>query len=345
MNPEKIKADLLRSYQSKKPNYNTIGDKVKLLLGEAPKLTPPYDPSLSLNSDAEDGGTMGLLGYYASLNKKRAEEQAALDRQNVQRNRIAAIGDAVRHLGNIYNTVQGAVPQKLALDYDKQRNNELARLQARWGMEDKDLQNQLNADYKNAVLNLRAKEAEGRQAVNNARVGLLGVQQENAKNADARAKAYNDWRIDNGNKQQKLREAEHERRKAADEERKRHNRTSEGIASVRASNSGGGGGTRRGSGYVLNYGTGRITSAKPMTGEGAKRMVEEYARQHPEDTTLQGFLESKKTKKKTYSRGGVSVEDITHTKNYVAAEAYILKKGDKDFFDKYLKMNGWTYSE
>lgn len=71
--------------------------------------TPPsrtmqvVDPNSSLSGMQALGG---LMGYYTP------EEEERMRRASVANQRILAIGDALRHIGNIYNTVGGAPSQQ-----------------------------------------------------------------------------------------------------------------------------------------------------------------------------------------------------------------------------------------
>lgn len=195
-----------------------------------------------------DGGFFKWLG---GLSKKRpgrreGESDDDYDERMTRNNmRIATLADAIRHMGNIYNTSKGAALQKfnsptaeMQADLDK-RKAERARKAAA----------EADATYKGQMLEL--KRSADKRADQNAkdlkayRDGLLGVQEGNLKLAGERLG-----------------------------ETKRHNKAQEGLSASRlalsmakaartAGGSGRSGGVGGGYGYATPYG--RLASKQQLT--------------------------------------------------------------------------------
>ena len=213
-----------------------------------------------------DGGFFKWLG---GLSKKRpgrreGESDDDYDERMTRNNmRIATLADAIRHMGNIYNTSKGAALQKfnsptaeMQADLDK-RKAERARKAAA----------EADAAYKNANLQIKMDAADADRAYKGQMVELK-------KSADKRAdqnakdlKAYRDGLL--GVQEGNL--------KLAGErlgETKRHNKAQEGLSASRlalsmakaartAGGSGGSGGVGGGYGYATPYG--RLASKKQLT--------------------------------------------------------------------------------
>lgn len=195
-----------------------------------------------------DGGFFKWLG---GLSKKRpgrreGESDDDYDERMTRNNmRIATLADAIRHMGNIYNTSKGAALQKfnsptaeMQADLDK-RKAERARKAAA----------EAYSAYKGQMLDMKRQAAE--RAAQNAkdlkeyRDGILGVQQGNLKLAGDRL-----------------------------DEAKRHNQASErlrasglALAQAKAARTAGGSGSSGGVGGGYGYATpyGRLTSKKQLT--------------------------------------------------------------------------------
>lgn len=213
-----------------------------------------------------DGGFFKWLG---GLSKKRpgrreGESDDDYDERMTRNNmRIATLADAIRHMGNIYNTSKGAALQKfnnptaeMQADLDK-RKAERARkaaVEADSAYKNANLQIKMDAAaadraYKGQMLDM--KRQAGERAEQNAkdlkeyRDGILGVQQGNLKLAGDRL-----------------------------DEAKRHNKASERLGASRlafamakaartAGGSGSSGGVGGGYGYATPYG--RLASKKQLT--------------------------------------------------------------------------------
>lgn len=213
-----------------------------------------------------DGGFFKWLG---GLSKKRpgrreGESDDDYDERMTRNNmRIATLADAIRHMGNIYNTSKGAALQKfnsptaeMQADLDK-RKAERARKAAA----------EADAAYKNANLQIKMDAADADKAYKGQMVELK-------KSADKRAdqnakdlKAYRDGLL--GVQEGNL--------KLAGErlgETKRHNQATERLSASRlafamakaartAGGSGNSGGVGGGYGYATPYG--RLASKKQLT--------------------------------------------------------------------------------
>lgn len=207
-------------------------------------------PTFQKDDTKKDGGFFGWLG---GLIKKRpgirSGESADEYDERMTRNkmRIATLADAIRHMGNIYNTSKGAPLQRF--------NNPVEGLQS--GLlqrkNDRARQAALEADaaYKNANLQLKQKADEradkAAKAMDDYRKGMLGIQEGNLKLSGERLG-----------------------------ETKRHNRAQEGISASRlalarakearvagGSGSGSSGGVGGGYGYATPYG--RLASKKQLS--------------------------------------------------------------------------------
>lgn len=127
-----------------------------------------------------DGGFFKWLG---GLSKKRpgrreGESDDDYDERMTRNNmRIATLADAIRHMGNIYNTSKGAALQKfnnptaeMQADLDK-RKAERARKAAA----------EAAAAYKDALLNMKRDEADADRAYKNLALGIRGKAQKLAE--------------------------------------------------------------------------------------------------------------------------------------------------------------------
>lgn len=182
-------------------------------------------PTFQKDDTKKDGGFFGWLG---GLIKKRpgirSGESADEYDERMTRNkmRIATLADAIRHMGNIYNTSKGAPLQRFNNPVEElqnglqQRKNERARQAAA----------DADAAYKNANLRLKQASADADRAYKAMNIEL---KQKAGERADKAAKAMDEYRkgmlgIQEGNL------------KLSGErlgETKRHNRAQEGISASR----------------------------------------------------------------------------------------------------------------
>lgn len=207
-------------------------------------------PTFQKDDTKKDGGFFGWLG---GLIKKRpgirSGESADEYDERMTRNkmRIATLADAIRHMGNIYNTSKGAPLQRFNNPVEglqsglQQRKNDRARQAA------------LDADAAHKAMDIELKQKAGERAdkaakaMDDYRKGMLGIQEGNLKLSGERLG-----------------------------ETKRHNRAQEGISASRlalarakkarvagGSGSGSSGGVGGGYGYATPYG--RLASKKQLS--------------------------------------------------------------------------------
>lgn len=195
---EQVTPTLSRNYFSK-PQVTTT-----------PTTTPTAKPT-SVYTPSALNPTQSVLDYMLAPTK----EEQKLYRDNESKKRLLVLADALRHIGNIYNTTRGAVPQQFNSPVAQQeelyqkKKNEL-RTQRAAALKNAMDQAKLNADlsYKNSMLGMRQAELE-RGLANDRFNQQLNL----GKFAYNQEKDKNDWAL-------KL---------AAQQEAARHNRTSEGL--------------------------------------------------------------------------------------------------------------------
>lgn len=140
----------------------------------------PSAPVFEKDDSQRDGGFFKWLG---GLSKKRpgrreGESDDDYDERMTRNNmRIATLADAIRHMGNIYNTSKGAALQKfnsptaeMQADLDK-RKAERARKAAA----------EADAAYKNANLQIKMDAADADKAYKNLALGIRGKAQKLAE--------------------------------------------------------------------------------------------------------------------------------------------------------------------
>lgn len=136
----------------------------------------PSAPVFEKDDSQRDGGFFKWLG---GLSKKRpgrreGESDDDYDERMTRNNmRIATLADAIRHMGNIYNTSKGAALQKfnnptaeMQADLDR-RKAERARKDAA----------EADAAYKNANLQIKMDAADADRAYKNLALGIRGKAQ------------------------------------------------------------------------------------------------------------------------------------------------------------------------
>lgn len=175
-----------------------------------PTPTPTAKPT-SIYTPSASNPTQSVLDYMLAPSK----EEQKLYRDNESKKRLLVLADALRHIGNIYNTTRGAVPQQFNSpvvqqeQLYQQKKNEL-RTQRAAALKNAMDQAKLNADqsYKNSMLGMRQAELE-RGLANDRFNQQLNL----GKFAYNQEKDKNDWAL-------KL---------AAQQEAARHNKTSEAL--------------------------------------------------------------------------------------------------------------------
>lgn len=127
-----------------------------------------------------DGGFFKWLGGLSKKRpgKREGESDDDYDERMTRNNmRIATLADAIRHMGNIYNTSKGAVPQKF--------NSPTAEMQAgldkRKAERAKKAAAEADAAYKNANLQIKMDAADADRAYKNLALGIRGKAQKLAE--------------------------------------------------------------------------------------------------------------------------------------------------------------------
>lgn len=137
-------------------------------------------PVFEKDDSQRDGGFFKWLG---GLSKKRpgrreGESDDDYDERMTRNNmRIATLADAIRHMGNIYNTSKGAALQKF--------NNPTAEMQAdldkRKAERARNAAAEADAAYKNANLQIKMDAADADRAYKNLALGIRGKAQKLAE--------------------------------------------------------------------------------------------------------------------------------------------------------------------
>ena len=209
-------------------------------------------PVFQKDDTQKDGGFFGWLGGLAKKRPGRrdGETDEEYDERMTRNNmRIATLADAIRHMGNIYNTMKGGPSQQFnspAAVYEQQMQQRKAERRSKAAAlaesAYKDAQMRLKMDAANTdkaykAMNLELKKDAGRRAdesakaMNEYRKGQLGIQEGNLKLSEKRLG-----------------------------ETMRHNRASEGLSASRlalsrAKANGGSKGSGKGLGSVTNLST------------------------------------------------------------------------------------------
>lgn len=174
-----------------------------------------------------DGGALGWLGKVFNENRKPGESEDEYD-ERVTRNRekILALGDAIRHMGNVYNTTRYAKSQQFNSPLS-QMETELANRKA---IRQKQRAAEADAAYKAEKLRQQQAAAD---ATANYRAAVLGYKDAADKRAAAKMKTDADhWQqnYDRNIANDKFNQ-DMSRQKFA--ETKRHNGVAEGLGAAR----------------------------------------------------------------------------------------------------------------
>lgn len=165
-----------------------------------------------------DGGFFKWLGGLSKKRpgKREGESDDDYDERMTRNNmRIATLADAIRHMGNIYNTSKGAALQKfnsptaeMQADLDK-RKAERARKAAA----------EADAAYKDALLNMKRDEVDADRAYKNLALGIRGKAQalaegrfEHQKGKDEHNAKLADEKFEYKKKQDKIKNDQADRR-------------------------------------------------------------------------------------------------------------------------------------
>lgn len=156
---QQLTPTLKQNYFASKPAMPETSIQTQKTVPAAP-LSQGYTPSAT-------NPTQSVFDYLLAP----SEEEKKLYKNNESKKRLLLLSDALRHLGNIYNTTRGATPQQFTSpvveqeqQYLRKRNEIRAqRAAALKGAMD---QAKLNADqnYKNSMLGMKAAELERQRA-------------------------------------------------------------------------------------------------------------------------------------------------------------------------------------
>lgn len=291
-------------------------------------------PEFRKDPNKKDGGFFGWLKGVLPKNrngKKEGESDDAYDRR-ITRNKqmVATFADAIRHIGNIVNTLQGAPLQAfndpnaiLEQGYEKRKKERTAQAAVA-----------ADAEYKNAGLKLKERAAAAdlayKQYLANMSKNKLDYQKEKDKAAAERTAANDKQKQDNWT--------------AEFEEKKRHNKAQEGISASKGKGKGSSSGKRGGKygvynkdteryeyfqnqasrdqraaelGYDLTPGRTSSTSSEIVTAKGVTKITTSQGRASVSASLGRQEAAAKAAnaaKKKAAKKKGKSGKSYTHTK-------------------------------
>lgn len=142
----------------------------------------PYNdtPVFQKDDTQKDGGFFGWLGGLAKKRpgRREGETDEEYDERMTRNNmRIATLADAIRHMGNIYNTMNGGPAQQFnspAAVYEQQMQQRKAERRSKAAA-------LAESAYKDALLNMKRDEAAADRAYKNLALGIRGKAQELAE--------------------------------------------------------------------------------------------------------------------------------------------------------------------
>ena len=156
---QQITPTLKQNYFASKPAMPETAVQTQKTVPTAP-LSQGYTPSAT-------NPTQSVFDYLLAP----SEEEKKLYKNNESKKRLLLLSDALRHLGNIYNTTRGATPQQFnspVVEQEQQYLRKRNEIRAQRAAALKGAMNQakLDADqnYKNSMLGMRAAELERQRA-------------------------------------------------------------------------------------------------------------------------------------------------------------------------------------
>lgn len=156
---QQLTPTLKQNYFASKPAMPETAIQTQKTVPAAP-LSQGYTPSAT-------NPTQSVFDYLLAP----SEEEKKLYKNNESKKRLLLLSDALRHLGNIYNTTRGATPQQFTSPVVEQEQQYLRKrneIRAQRAAALKGAMNQakLDADqnYKNSMLGMRAAELERQRA-------------------------------------------------------------------------------------------------------------------------------------------------------------------------------------
>lgn len=156
---QQLTPTLKQNYFASKPAMPETSIQTQKTVPAAP-LSQGYTPSAT-------NPTQSVFDYLLAP----SEEEKKLYKDNESKKRLLLLSDALRHLGNIYNTTRGATPQQFnspVVEQEQQylrKRNEI-RTQRAAALKGAMDQAKLDADqnYKNSMLGMKAAELERQRA-------------------------------------------------------------------------------------------------------------------------------------------------------------------------------------
>lgn len=156
---QQLTPTLKQNYFASKPAMPETSIQTQKTVPAAP-LSQGYTPSAT-------NPTQSVFDYLLAP----SEEEKKLYKNNESKKRLLLLSDALRHLGNIYNTTRGATPQQFnspVVEQEQQYLRKRNEIRAQRAAALKGAMNQakLNADqnYKNSMLGMKAAELERQRA-------------------------------------------------------------------------------------------------------------------------------------------------------------------------------------
>lgn len=156
---QQITPTLKQNYFASKPIMPQTTAQTQKTIPTAP-LSQGYTPSPA-------NPTQSVFDYLLAP----SEEEKKLSKNNESKKRLLLLSDALRHLGNIYNTTRGATPQQFNSPvmeqeqlYQRKRNELRAQRAAAIKNAMDQAKLQADQDYKNSMLGMRAAELDRQRA-------------------------------------------------------------------------------------------------------------------------------------------------------------------------------------
>lgn len=196
--------------------------------GVVAKTAPVVDPN---------SPTSGMDAVIANMYTS-PEQEEKMRRASVANQRILAIGDALRHIGNIYNTVNGAPSQQ----FNNPVQEEYARYQQGKAVRDAANARYFSYQQAKAAQDAKAKQWEEEQGYKKAMLTHYQDQDRRLWARDVDNAAYHEGLLGLRKEKQKLDEDYRNKRISLDEYNARSRRISAMASAARAGRSGGSGG-------------------------------------------------------------------------------------------------------
>lgn len=169
-----------RELEGSMPSYASLGISKPLGAGDVSS-AENGQPLFQKDDSKRDGGFFGWLGGLVKNRPGRrpGESDDEYDERMTRNNmRIATLADAIRHMGNIYNTMKGGPAQHF---------NSPASAYFEQGLTQRKAERQAKAAavaaaaYKNALLNMKRDDAAADRVNENLALGIRGKAQELAE--------------------------------------------------------------------------------------------------------------------------------------------------------------------